>query len=96
MEAPIPLTPEPSKKDLENANFSNEEFKAKLNGEIYNIMVGFSNEYLVMKVYNKSNPKKTYISFYTYEDLKNISKSMRYFEDINDVLSFLEGKGIKK
>ena len=93
MEAPIPIMTPSSKIDINNVNFSKEEFKVKLNGEIHNIIVGYLNDYLVIKVYNKSNLKNNYISFYTYEDLKNISKSMRYFDDINDIISFIEGKG---
>ena len=93
MEAPIPMITASSKVDINNINFSKEEFKVKLNGEIHNIMVGYLNEYLVIKVYNKSNLKINYTSFNTYEDLKHISKSMRYFDDINDIISFIEGKG---
>ena len=95
MEAPIPMIATPSKIDINNVNFSKEEFKVKLNEEIHNIMVGYLKDYLVIKVYNKSHLKNNYISFYTYEDLKRISKSMRYFDDINDIISFIEGKGKK-
>ena len=93
MEAPIPMITASSKIDINNAIFSKDEFKVKLNEEIHNIMVGYLDEYLVIKVYNKSNLKNNYTSFNTYEDLKHISKSMRYFDDINDIISFIEGKG---
>ena len=93
MEAPIPMITVSSKIDINNVKFSKEEFKVKLNEEIYNIIFGYLKEYLVIKVYNKSNLKNNYISFYTYEDLKHISKSIRYFDDINDIISFIEGKG---
>jgi hypothetical protein len=95
MEAPISMISAPSKIDINNVNFSKEEFKVKLNEEIHNIMVGYLKDYLVIKVYNKSHLKNNYISFYTNEDLKRISKSMRYFDDINDFSSFIENKGKK-
>ena len=95
MDAPTPTFTTPSKIDINNVNFSKEEFKVKLNEEIHNIMVGYLKEYLVIKVYNKSHLNNNYISFYTYKDLKHISKSMRYFDDINDIISFIEGKGKK-
>ena len=93
MEAPIPMVTASPKIDINNVIFSKDEFKVKLNEEIHNIMVGYLDDYLVIKVYNKSNLKNNYTSFNTYEDLKHISKSMRYFDDINDIISFIEGKG---
>ena len=98
MEAPSPLKmiyTSSSKININEVKFTNEEFKVKLNEEIFNIMIGSLNEYFVIKVYNKSNLKNNYISCFTYDNLKNISKSMRYFDDINDIIFFIEGKGKK-
>ena len=58
-------------------------------------MIGSLNEYIVIKAYNKSNLKNNYISYYTYDNLKSLSKSMRYFDEIKDIISFIEGKGKK-
>ena len=93
MEAAAPLTPIASKIDIKDVNFSKEEYKVKLDYEIYNIMIGSLNEYLVIKAYTTSNLKNNYIAYYTYDNLKNISKSMRYFDEIKDIISFIEGKG---
>ena len=93
MEAPTPMTSFPSKIDIKNVNFSKEEYKVKLDYEIYNIMIGSLNEYLVIQAYTTSNLKNNYIAYYTYDNLKNISKSMRYFDEIKDIISFIEGKG---
>ena len=95
MEPAIPINQFISKIDLKNVNFSAEEYKAKLNDEIFNIMIGSLNEYIVIKAYNKSNLKNNYISYYTYDNLKSLSKSMRYFDEIKDIISFIEGKGKK-
>ena len=93
--AATPIISDSSKIDIKNVNFSTEEIKVKLNDEIYNIMIGSLNEYLVIKVYNKSNLKYNYISYFTYNNLKNVSKSLRYFDEIKDIISFIEGKGKK-
>ena len=95
MEAPTPMTSFPSKIDIKNVNFSKEEYKVKLDYEIYNIMIGSLNEYLVIQAYTTSNLKNNYIAYYTYDNLKNISKSMRYFDEIKDIISFIESKGKK-
>ena len=95
MEAATPINQVISKIDIKNVNFSTEEYKIKLNDEIYNIMIGSLNEYLVIKVYNKSNLKNNFISYFTYDNLKSISKSMRYFDEIKGIISFIEGKGKK-
>ena len=95
MEPATPINQFISKIDIKNVNFSAEEYKAKLNDEIFNIMIGSLNEYIVIKAYNKSNLKNNYISYYTYDNLKSLSKSMRYFDEIKDIISFIEGKGKK-
>ena len=79
MEAPTPVKmiyTSSSKINIKEVKFINEEFKVKLNEEIFNIMIGSLNEYFVIKVYNKSNLKNNYISCFTYDNLKNISKSI--------------------
>ena len=96
MEAPKPIKMETPQidKDLKDIKFIS-EFNIKLNNEDYLIMIGILKDYLVIKAINKEFIKCNYISFYTYEQLKDISKSMKYFDDINDFISFLENKGNK-
>ena len=82
-------------KDIKEIQFLKDEFSTKFNNDIYNIKIGTLNEFLVVKVTNKSNLKLNYISYFTYEELKNISKSMRYFDNIGDIVTFMEEKGKK-
>ena len=96
MEAPKPIlidTPQIDK-DLKDIKFTS-EFSIKLNNENYLIMIGILKDYLVIKITNKELIKNNYISFFTYEQLKDISKSMKYFDDVKDFISFLENKGNK-
>ena len=93
MEAPTPNNF--YEKDIKEIIYLKDEFSTKFNNEIYNIKIGTLNEFLVVKVTNKSNLKLNYISYFTYEELKNISKSMRYFDNIGDIVTFMEEKGKK-
>ena len=97
MEAASPIiieTPD-LEKDIKDIKFVTESFNSKLNNDNYKIMIGILKNYLVIKVLNKSLMKNNYICFLTFEQLKNISKLMRYFDDIKDIISFLEKKGKK-
>ena len=98
MDAPKPILIETSQNDEKNIKDIKfiYQFNSKLNNEIYSIMIGTLKDYLVIKVINNSNIEENYISFFTYEELKDISKSMRYFDDIKDIVSFLENKGKTK
>lgn len=80
--------------DLKDIKFTS-EYNIKSNDENYLIIIGILKDYLVIKVTNKQLIKNYYISFFTYDQLKDISKSMKYFDDINDFISFLEKKGNK-
>ena len=71
------------------------EFSSKLNNDAYTIKIGPLNEYLIIKAINESNIKNKYISYFTYDEIKNISKSMRYFDNIKDIIAFMEEKGKK-
>ena len=84
----------PNEKDLKDIKITY-EYSLKFNDNNYLIMIGILKDFLVLKVINKSLIKDNYISFFTFEQLKEISKSMRYFDDINDIISFLENKGNK-
>ena len=94
MEAPNPISFETPKieKNIKDIKFIY-EFNLKLNYENYSIMIGTLKDYLVIKILNNSKLKENYISFFTHQQLKDISKSMRYFDDIKDIISFLENKG---
>ena len=97
MEAPKPVlmeTPQ-NEKELKNIKFTS-EFKTKINNDNYLIQIGILEDYLVIKVTINGIIKNDYISFFTYEQLKVISKSMRFFDDIKDFISFLENKIKKK
>ena len=96
MEAPKPIVMETQQieKELKDIKFTS-EYNLKLNNDNYLIMIGILKDHLVLKVTNKELIKDNYLSFFTYEQLKEISKSMRYFDDIKDIISFLENKGNK-
>ena len=82
--------------NLKDAKFLPESFNLKLNEENYTLMLGTLQEYFVIKVYQEKNIKSQYISFLTIEQLYKISKSMRYFEGIDEIISFLKDKGQNK
>ena len=67
-------------------------FPFKLDNTIYNVKIGKMKEYLVINVTNESNIKIHYTSYFTLDELKNISKSLRYYDNIKDIISFMEGK----
>ena len=94
MEAPTPNYQE-YEKDTKLIKFIKEDFYGKINNESYIIKIGTLKEFLVLKITEKKSIKNNYISYFTFEQLKNISKSMRYFDNINDIVSFLEEKGKK-
>ena len=93
MEAPTPI--KLNEKEINEINFLKEDWCSKINNEEYIIKIGTLKEFLVIKVYNKNEMKNSFISYFNYEQLRNISKSMRYFDNINDIIKFLEEKGKK-
>ena len=96
MEAPKPIVIETPKdeKDIKDIKFTY-ELDSKINNDNFLVMIGNLKDNLVIKVLNKALIKENYLSFFTYKQLKDISKSMRYFDDIKDIISFLENKGNK-
>ena len=94
MEAPTPKFKE-DEKNLEEIKFLKEEFNAKINNENYKFMIGSLKDFLVIKITSQLSTKKNYLSYFTYVQLINISKSMRYFDSINDIVSFMKEKCLK-
>lgn len=82
-------------KDIQEIKFLKEDFNAKINNENYKIKIGTLKEFLVIKIFSLISTNNHYLSYFTYEQLINISKSMRYFDNINDIVSFMKEKGIK-
>ena len=97
MEAPTPQNLDINiiEKDLKEIQFLKEGFFTKLDNEIYIINIGILRKLLVIKVLNKNNMKKSYMSYFSFKQLNDISKSFRYFDDINEIISFIETKGKK-
>ena len=90
MEAPTPIIRECQNNSKEISILIN------LNNETFNIKVNIWKESLVIKAKNESSIKDNYASYFNYDDLKNISKSMKYFDNINEFFSFIEEKAKKK
>ena len=90
-EAPTPSF-ECDIRDIKNISQS---FNVKFNNEDYTITIGVLKDVLIIKATSNDQIQHNYQSHYTFEQLKNISKSMRYFDEINDVISFIENKGKK-
>ena len=67
-------------------------FPFKLDNIIYTVKIGKMKEYLVINVTNESNIKIHYTSYFTLDELKNISKSLRYYDNIKDIISVMEEK----
>ena len=94
MDAPTPdIDCSIYEKDIKDIQFLKDIFYTKLNEENYSIMIGSFKEFLVIKVIKEKDIKNNYISYFTYEQLKNISKAIRYFDDINDIINFMVSKG---
>ena len=70
-------------------------FYIKSNIDTYYIKIKTMKEYLVITALNESNIKNNYSSYFTFDYLKNISKSMRYFDNLEDIISFIEDKSKK-
>ena len=92
-DAPTPYIINNYEKEIKDIQFLNQTFNSKLNNENYTINIGILKDILVIKVINEAQNNNIYQSHFTFEQLKNISKSMRYFDDINDIVSFIENKG---
>ena len=67
-------------------------FPFKLDNIIYTVKIGKMKEYLVINLTNESNINIHYTSYFTLDELKNISKSLRYYDNIKDIISFMEEK----
>ena len=80
MEAPTPNYQE-YEKDTKLIKFIKEDFYGKINNESYIIKIGTLKEFLVVKITEQKSIKNNYISYFTFEQLQNISKSMRYFDN---------------
>ena len=83
-------------KYLKDAKFLPESFNLQLNEENYSITFGTLQEFIVIKLYQETNIKNKYISFLTIEQLKKISKSMRFFDEVDEIITFLKEKAEKK
>ena len=70
-------------------------FYIKSNIDTYYIKIKTMKEYLVITALNESNIKNNYSSYFTFDYLKNISKSMRYFDNLEDIIKFIEDKSKK-
>ena len=88
-------TPFGIQRDIEDIKFINVSSDVKLNDENYTIAIGTLKDILMIKASSNYEIKKQYQANYTFEELKNIAKAMRYFDNINDVVSFIENKGKK-
>ena len=98
IENPIPMddkTKSPEKY-LKDVKFIPESFSLQLNEENYSITLGTLQEFIVIKLYQETNIKNKYISFLTIEQLKKISKSMRFFDEVDEVIKFFKEKAEKK
>ena len=94
IENPIPMddkTKSPEKY-LKDVKFIPESFSLQLNEENYSITLGTLQEFIVIKLYQETNIKNKYISFLTIEQLKKISKSMRFFDEVDEVIKFFKEK----
>ena len=87
MEAPTPIS------DEYQENIKSISIPIKLNNENYNINIGIFKEFLVIKAKNELNFKNNYCSSFTHDDLRKISNSFKYFENLNEIMSFMEEKG---
>lgn len=80
MEAPtLNFKNNEKEKDIQKIKFLKEDFNAKINNENYKIKIGTLKEFLVIKIFNLISINDYYLSYFTYEQLINISKSMSYF-----------------
>ena len=75
-------------KYLKDAKFLPESFNLQLNEENYSITFGTLQEFIVINLYQETNIKNKYISFLTIEQLKKISKSMRFFDEVDEIYFF--------
>jgi len=83
-------------KYLKDVKFLSESFNLQLNEENYSITFGTLKEFIVIKIYQETNIKNKYISFLTLEQLKKISKSMRYYDEVDEIINFLKEKAERK
>ena len=93
-DAPSPIINNDLNNERNFIKFLNQGFNAKLSEKNYIIKIGILKDTLFINVIS-NEIKDIYQSHLTFEELKNISKSMRYFDDINDVATFIENKGRK-
>ena len=93
-DAPTPKLFNDSESEIKDIQFVNQGFDVKLNNEKYIINVGTTKDALVIKATSK-DIKNIYQSILTFEQLKNTAKAMRYFDDLKDIISFIENKGKK-
>jgi hypothetical protein len=83
-------------KYLKDVKFLPESFNLQLNDENYSIMFGTLQEFIVINLYQETNIKNKYISFLTIEQLQKISKSMRYYDKVDEIINFFKEKAEKK
>ena len=95
MEAPSPFTkPTPNITKEENIKIISNPINLKLENEDYKmyliIILKENIEYLRIKIENFNNIYQIDLSL---NQLKEISKSLRFFDSLNEILNFIENKG---
>ena len=95
MEAPSPFTkPTPNITKEENITIISNQINLKLENEDYKmyliIILKENIEYLRIKIENFNNIYQIDLSL---NQLKEISKTLRFFDSLNEILNFIENKG---
>ena len=82
--------------DNKYENHLNEfNFSITLNNEIYYTKVNKDKEFIIIKTKTELNKEYSYISSFNYDNLINLSKSMKKFDNLNSIFIFIKEKSEK-